>query len=79
MDTTLLTELEAAEYLLLNRRQLRKLVDQGVLAALVYPGNELRFFQDDLDRWLAGRRVNRNRVCDSWEPSPVSAERESST
>ena len=49
---TLITDSEAAEILRLTPRQVAKLAKKGILPSVNLPGNEVRFDQDDLRRWV---------------------------
>jgi len=56
MDTTLLTDSEAADYLRLTPRQVAKLAKKGILPTVNLPGGETRFDPDDLRQWVESRK-----------------------
>ena len=52
----LLTESEAGDILRLPSRRVLKLARQGVIPHITLPGEEIRFSQADLEKWIASRK-----------------------
>jgi excisionase family DNA binding protein len=52
----LLTESEAGDILRLPSRRVLKLARQGVIPHINLPGDEVRFSQTDLEKWIASRK-----------------------
>jgi excisionase family DNA binding protein len=55
-DEILLTDIEAAEHLRINRARLVRLARRGVVPHILLPDNEIRFRRSDLVEWVANYR-----------------------
>ncbi len=50
--TTLLTEYDAAEILVLSSSTVQRLAQRNLIPHVRLPGGEVRFCEDDLRRWI---------------------------